>query len=110
MIPRIGLFVLAALLLGAHYLRAGNILLVVVCVAAPLLFCVKKRWTLIVLQVLAYGAALVWVDALIRLVGLREQNGQPWTAAAIILGGVAVLTVVAGLLLNSRSIAHRYSA
>ena len=110
MILRIVLFVIAALLLGAHYFRAGNMLLVVICVAAPLLFCIRKRWSLIVLQVLAYGGALVWVDALIRLVGLREQNGQPWTAAAIILGGVAVFTVAAGLLLNSRALGERNSA
>jgi hypothetical protein len=35
MFVRISLFAIAALLLGAHFLRAGNILLVALCLATP---------------------------------------------------------------------------
>ena len=38
MAPRISLFVVAALLLGAHFLRAGNWPAMALCLAAPLLF------------------------------------------------------------------------
>ena len=107
---RIGLFVVAALLLGAHFYRNGDYLLAALCPAAPLLFFHKKRWSLILLQVLAYGAAATWVGTAIRLVEYRQRMGRPWTAAAIILGAVALLTLAAGLLLNSRSIAQRYPA
>jgi hypothetical protein len=68
MLLRISLFVTAALLLGAHFLRAGNLL----------------------------------------LVALRQRTGQPWTLAAIILGSVALFSLLAGLLLNSRAIRERY--
>ena len=105
---RIVLFALAALLLAAHFYRVGNFALVALCLAAPLLFFVRKRWSLILLQLLAYGAAATWVDTAIRLVELRQQIGRPWTAAAIILGAVALFTVAAGLLLNSRSMTQRY--
>jgi hypothetical protein len=107
---RITLFTIAALLLGAHFYRAGNFLLVALCLAAPLLFFHKRRRSLILLQVLAYGAAAIWVEAAIRLVAYRQQIGQPWTAAAIILGAVALFTLAAGLLLNSRVIAQHYPA
>src|SRR5512133_541536 len=100
---RIGLFVVAALLLGAHFLRASNFVPVALCLAAPLLFFRRKRWSLIVLQVLAYGAAGTWIAVAIQLVQLRQQSGQPWTVAAVILGSVALFTVLAGLLLNSRT-------
>lgn len=105
---RISLFVVAALLLGAHFLRAGNLALVALCVAAPLLFFWRQRWSLILLQLLAYCAAAIWIAAAVQLVQMREQLGQPWTVAAIILGSVALLTLLAGLLLNSRAIRERY--
>ena len=106
---RIIIFVTAALLLGAHFLRAGNLALVALCLAAPLLFFWRQRWSLILLQLLAYCAAAIWIAAAVQLVQMREQLGQPWTVAAIILGSVALLTLLAGLLLNSRAIRERYA-
>lgn len=105
---RISLYAVAALLLGAHFLRAGNILMMALCLAAPLLFLWRKRWSLVLLQILAYGAALTWIAVAYQLVELRQRSGQPWTVAAIILGSVAVFTFAAGLLLNSRAIKDRY--
>jgi len=108
MILRISLFVAAALLLGAHFLRAGNWLMVGVCLAVPLLFLYRRRWSLIALQVLAYCATATWIAVAMDLVQMRQQLGQHWTAAAIILGSVALFTLVVGLLLNSRAIRERY--
>ena len=105
---RISLFVIAALLLGAHFLRAGNVPLVALCLAMPLLFLLKKRWTLIVLQAAAYCAAAAWLAVAWQLVVLRQQIGQPWTAAAVILGAVALFTLLSGALLNSRCMRERY--
>lgn len=105
---RISLFVIAALLLGAHFLRAGNFLMVALCAAAPLLFLWRRRWSLIALQLLAYCASATWIAVAIDLVQMREQLGQRWTAAAIILGSVALFTLLAGLLLNSRKITACY--
>ena len=105
---RIGVFVIAALLLGAHFLRAGNFLLVALCLATPLLFLYKKRRSLILLQFAAYCATASWLWTAFRLVEFRRQMGRPWTAAAVILGAVALLTLVAGLLMNSRCMRERY--
>ena len=110
MVLRISLYVLAALLLGAHFLRAGNVAMVALCLAAPLLFLWRSRWSLIALQCLAYGAAATWIAVAMQLLQMRQQLGQPWTAAVVILGSVAVFTLLAGLLLNSRAIRARYSA
>jgi hypothetical protein len=105
---RISLFVIAALLLGAHYFRADNFLLVALCLATPLLFLYQKRWSLILLQLTAYAATLCWLWAAFWLVEFRQQAGRPWTAAALILGAVALFTLVAGLLMNSRCMRERY--
>ena len=105
---RISLYVIAALLLGAHFLRAGDLALVALCAAAPLLFLYRRHWSLLALQFLAYCATGTWIGVAVRLIQLRQQLGQPWTAAAVILGSVALFTLVAGLLLNSRAIRERY--
>ena len=104
----ISLFVLAALLLGAHFLRLGNLGLVALCLATPLLFAWRKRWSLILLQFMAYGASVSWVVTTIELIRLRHWAGRPWLLAAAILGTVALFTFLAGLLLNSRALRERY--
>jgi hypothetical protein len=105
---RISLYVVAALLLGAHFLRAGDFVAVALCLAAPLLFLWRRRWSLALLQLVAYAAGGAWILVAIRLIRLRQSSGQPWMLAACILGGVALLTVLAGLLLNARKMRDRY--
>jgi uncharacterized membrane protein HdeD (DUF308 family) len=102
------MYISAAVLLAAHFLRAGNLMLVALCLAAPLLFLYRKRGSLIVLQVLAYGAAGTWIAVAVQLFRLRQQSGQGWILAATILGTVALYTLLAGLLLNSRAIKEHY--
>ena len=105
---RIGLFAIAALLLAAHFLRQGNNAPVVLCLLAPLLFLHRRRWILIALEVMAYGAAAAWIVVAVRLVHLRQLSGRPWLLAAAILGAVALFTALSGVLLNSRSFRDRY--
>jgi hypothetical protein len=105
---RISLYVIAALLLGSHFLRWGNFVMVALCLAAPLLFLWRSRWSLMLLQFFAYCAAGTWIGVAIQLARVRHQWGQPWTATAIILGAVTLFTMLAGLLLNSRAIKERY--
>lgn len=100
MILRIALFVLTALLMAAHFLRAGDYLLVALCLAAPLLFFLRTRWSLMVLQGLSFAAALVWLATAWQIAEMRQMFGQPWLRSALILGSVAAFSAVAGLLLN----------
>ena len=106
---RIGLYVAAAILLGAHFLREGNIALVALCLATPLLFFWRSRWSLYALQLLAYVACAVWIGVAVEIVQMRMQLDQRWTAAAVILGSVTLYTLIAGLLLNSRVMRSHYA-
>lgn len=108
MVFRIVLFILAALLTAAHFLRAENYAMVALSVATPLLFLYRKPASLVLLQLAAYAATVNWLIAALLLVQMRQQIGRPWTVAAIILGTVALLTLLAGLLLNSRGMRARY--
>lgn len=105
---RIGFFVIITWLAAAHFFRSGSYWLVFLCLAAPLLFFYKKHWSLILLQLGAYWASAIWLGALLELVQFRQQAGRPWTTAAVILGSVALLTLLAGLLMNSRCMREHY--
>ncbi len=107
-VVRIVLVIIAALLIAAHFLRAMDTPMVALSLAAPLLLLWRRHWSLIALQVLAYLAAWRWIETALGLIAMREQLGRPWTAAAIILGAVALLTALSGLLLNNRSMRERY--
>ena len=108
MLFRIVVYCLAALLLGAHFLRAGNIMFTLLCVAVPFAFFYRRWHSLVLLQVLAYGAAAIWLYTAWQLVQARQSLGQNWALAAAILGAVALYSLLAGLLLNSRVMRERY--
>jgi hypothetical protein len=79
-----------------------------VSVLLPLLLLIKKRWSLILVQLSAYAAAVVWVYTTIHLVQERMISARPWSGAVIILSTVALFSVFAGLLLNSRKVKEKY--
>jgi hypothetical protein len=110
MISRICLFVIAALLLGAHFFRAGNLPVAALCLGSPLLFLYRRRWILIALQIMAYCGTGIWIVTAVRLAQARDLSGRPWTLAALILGAVALCTLLAGLLLNAGAMKARYPA
>lgn len=105
---RLVFFIIATALTAAHFFRAENFGMVALSLATPLLFLYKKPWSLVLLQLAAYGATVNWLIAALLLVQMRQQIGRPWTAAAVILGVVALLTLLAGLLLNSPAMRERY--
>jgi hypothetical protein len=108
MFLRIVLLIFAFLLLGAHFLRSGNIFLIVVSVLTPCLLLVKKRWSLLLLRWLTYFGALVWIHTTFVLVRQRIAIGAPWGRMLLILAGVTVFTFCAGYLLNSDVVKRRY--
>jgi len=108
MITRISLYVVAAMLIAVHFLRVGNLLGVAACLAAPLLFLVRRRWSLLVLQWLAYVAAAIWLMTAWQIVDMRLAFGQPWLRAAVILVAVAAVSVLAGGLLRGNALLSPY--
>lgn len=108
MFARIALYVIAAALSAAHFMRAGSLILAVLCLMTPLLFFLRQRWSLLLLQGLAYAAAVSWCWTAYELVLMRQAVGRPWLLAAAILAAVAALSATAGALLHSRAMQERY--
>jgi hypothetical protein len=108
MISRISLYIAAALLIAAHFLRVGNMIGVALCLATPLLFLVRRRWSLLLLQGLAYVAAVIWLATAWQIAATRLSFGAPWLRASAILIVVAAVSALAGGLLRSNIMQLRY--
>jgi len=108
MVLRITPLIVASLLLAAHFLRSGNLGLVIASLLVPLLLVIKKRWSLIIVQLFAYLGVVIWVITTISIVRQRMLWGIPWSGVVIILGAVALFTGFAGLLLNSAVVKEKY--
>jgi hypothetical protein len=108
MIARIVFFSIAACLIAAHFLRAGDVIAAELCLAAPALFLVRRRWSQLLLQGLAYGAAALWIETAWRIAVMRQAYGEPWLRAALILAAVAAASALAGFLLRGPALQKRY--
>lgn len=93
---------LALLLLGAHFFRAGLVLLTVACLGLLVLLFVRAGWAARVLEAALWLGALEWLRTAWVFASARAQAGQPYGRLLLILGGVALVTAVAALLLRSR--------
>jgi hypothetical protein len=100
--------ILSFLLLGAHFYRAGQLELTLLCVALPFLLLLRKHWIPLLFQVLLVLGALEWLRSLYHFAAMRIAWNEPWTRLAIILGAVALLTALSGLVFRSEKLAARY--
>ncbi len=92
------LVVLSAVLLAAHFSRAGLPPLAVAALLLPLLLLSRRAALTRVLRAgLALGA-IEWLLTLAALVGDRRAAGRPFVRLAVILGSVALVTALAAWL------------
>lgn len=100
--------VLSLIILAAHFLRAGNMLVVVILIASLVLLLVKRPWIVRVIQTILVLGAIEWLLTLSELMSRRIEMGQPYMRMVAILGSVAFLTAVSGLAFRSESLRNRY--
>jgi hypothetical protein len=100
--------ILSFLLIAAHFYRAGNVVLTVLCLAAPLLLIPKRAWVPPLFQVALVLAALEWLRTAYMFVSMRMAFGEPWTRLALILSAVALFTALAGGVFRLRALRERY--
>lgn len=100
--------VLSLLVLGAHFLRSGNVAMVVVVLFFLGLLGVRRVWAARTVQVVLVLGALEWVRTLARLLALRAQEGQPAQNLVLILGGVALLTGLSTLVFRAARLRSWY--
>ena len=74
------------LLLAAHFIRAGQLVIACVLLGLPLLLTLRKAWVPRVLQLTLLLGAFEWLRTLFLVAQMRIESGMPWTRLAIILG------------------------
>jgi hypothetical protein len=100
--------VLSLLVLSAHFLRAGNLVMVVVVLCFLGLLGVRRAWAARAVQVALLIGALEWVRTLAHLVALRAQEGQPALNLMLILGSVALVTGLSTLVFRAARLRRWY--
>lgn len=105
---RIILPVFASLLLAAHFSRAQNDVIAVLCLLFPLILLYKRRWVVRIFQLYLIWGGAVWIDSLLMLRQIRIDMGEPWVRLVAILGVVALITLVAAMRLEHSRFKETY--
>ncbi|MBI3450129.1 MAG: hypothetical protein HY049_14595 [Acidobacteria bacterium] len=101
--------VLSLVVLGAHFLRAGDKVMVGALLAVLALLPVRRRWAARTVQVVLVLGAAEWVRTLARLVAERESAAKPVVRLSLILGGVALTTALSALVYRSARLRSWYA-
>lgn len=100
--------IVSALVLAAHFFRAGNPAGVAASIAGIALLFVPRAWAARAVQVgLVIGAA-EWVRTLFAFTAARRELGEPWGRLAVILGTVALFTLASATVFYTERLRRRY--
>jgi hypothetical protein len=100
--------VLSSLVLAAHFLRRGQLLLCALCLGMAVLPLLRRRWVPETLQVFLGLGVLLWIATLRGMVEERSHAGEPWMRLAVILGSVMGVAVLGILLLSTHRVHAHY--
>jgi len=100
--------ILSLLLLAAHSMRLGMPILLAVPLGTLLLLAWPRKWVARLAQMVLVLGALEWLRATFAYVSARQDLGMPWGRLAIILGSVALVTLVSSLVFQSKVLGRRY--
>lgn len=100
--------VLAILLLGASFLRAGNELMLAACGGLLLLLAIPRPWAALAVQLGLLFATLRWLWLTWLIASMRAAMGIPYARLVLILGTVALLTLLAALVFRSQRLRRYY--
>jgi len=102
--------ILSCLLLSAHFLRWGNTLMVLVCLAFPFLLFLRRAWVPTLMQLAMFLGSLVWIWSLVGLASSRQAGGVPATRLIAIMAGVALFTGLSAFVFMLPALRRRYRA
>jgi hypothetical protein len=102
--------VLSLVVLGAHFMRYGNIIGMVISLLAIALLFVRALWAARAVQAVLVLGALEWARTLYTLASLRIAHEQPYARLAVILGVVILIAVLAALSFQTKTLRDRYKS
>ncbi len=100
--------ILSLLVLAAHFLRHGQVALIVLTLAVAGLLALRRAWVARIAQLALVLGALEWGRTLYALHAARQAMGIPATRMTLILGAVAAVTLLSALLFQLGPLKRRY--
>jgi hypothetical protein len=100
------LFLLA---LAAHFYRRDRYLLAGLCIALIALLALPRAFVARVVSIALVAGGLVWIETAYTIAMFRVDMGQPWLRLVLILGGVALGSVLSALMFRTARLRARYS-
>ena len=100
--------ILSLLLLSAHFSRQNLEPLILVPLISVGLLLVPQPWVARLTQVVLVLAALEWLRTAVILILQRQSLDMPWVRLAVILGVVALFTLVSATAFRSAGLRDRY--
>lgn len=99
---------LSVVVLGAHLLFHGQLPLVPPVLALLALLWVRRAWAARVLQAALVLGAAEWVRTALASAAARDAAGAPWLRMALILGAVALVSLLGAALLETGTMRRRF--
>ncbi len=93
--------ILSAVLLAAHYSRAGALTLALLYLACPLLLLVRRPWSARLVQFALVLGGMEWLSTTWAIARQRAELGEPWLRLVLILGTVTLFTWASALVFRS---------
>lgn len=100
---------LTALLLAAHFYRAGVPALVMLSLALTVLLGVRRPWAAWTVRLALWLGSLEWLRTLLVVASARAGLGLPFTRLVVILALLSVGTALSALLLNHARLRRYFS-
>ena len=93
--------ILSFLLIAAHFYRAGYPVLTGLLTGMLFMLFFRKPWVPRLFQWMLILGSIEWLRTLYGFAAMRIAWDQPWARLALILGGVALFTLLSGLVFRS---------
>lgn len=101
--------VFSSVLLAAHFSRVDLKGVALPCLLLPLILLIKKYWVLRAFQLYLMLGTGIWVQRTLALRAMRIEAGEPWLNLVLILGGVALFTLISALIMEKKRFKARYA-
>jgi len=109
MIKTLILPIISSVLLAAHFSRVDLNWLVPLALLFPFILFIKRKWIIRTYQIYLICGGLIWIERLLFLRRMRIAVGESWTVMAIILGVVALITLLSALMLQNKKVLNAYN-
>ena len=97
------------LLLGLHFFRNDNTLAMYLSFFVIFVMFIRRSWAARILQTCLIIGAFEWVRTTISLIFERNENGEPFLRLSIILGAVALFTLLSSLVFQTKRIKQYFN-